>query len=99
MKPRENKIVSVKIKNIYSKSKSDNFVSLKDNLNEFDSEMWLSLSNNQSQKSAVNSSIFQPTNMNTLGIAIPSEAKEIPNYSRVQNRYVYWSLQIKDQAQ
>ena len=99
MKPRENEIVSVKIKNTDSKSKSDNVISLKGNLNGSDGEIWLPLSNNQPQKSTVNSSIFQPANKNTLGIAMPPEAKEIPNYSRVQNRHVYWSLQIKDQAQ
>ncbi len=99
MKPRENEIVSVKIKNTDSKSKSDNVFSLKGNLSRFDGEIWLSLSNNQPQKPAVNNSIFHPTNMNTLGIVIPPEDKEIPNYSRVQNRHVYWSLQIKDQVQ
>lgn len=99
MKPRENEIVSVKIENAVSKSKSDNVISLKGNLSRFDGEIWMSLSNSQPQKPAVNNSIFHPTNMNTLGIVIPPEAKEIPNYSIVQNRHVYWSLQIKDQAQ
>ena len=40
MKPRENEIVSVKIKNTDSKSKSDNVISLKGNLNRFDGEIW-----------------------------------------------------------